>query len=111
MRRFVAVLLVLCAAAPLQAKDLRPLSLRELTYRAGAVVLADPVEPVSAGKFKVTYVLRGHVKPETTIALTDADRNLYSLATFTPVDPDNPRPAPVEALLFLAPADQGQPAQ
>ena len=111
MRRPVALLLVLCAAAPLQAKDLRPLSLRELTYRADAVVLAVPIEPASSGRFKVAHVLRGNLKVDATIALTEADRNLYSLSAFAAVDPDNPPPAPIEALLFLAPVEQGKPMQ
>jgi hypothetical protein len=104
MRRFVAVLLILCAAAPLQAKDLRPFSLRELTYRADVVVLAVPVDSASTGQFKVTHVFRGNVKENSTIVLPPEERKSYSLAAFAPIVPENPGdpPSPVEALLYLS---------
>ncbi len=112
MLRFVAVLLVLCAAVPAQAKTLRPLSLRELTYRADTVVLAIPIDGAASGHFKVTTVLRGGLKVDETIALAASDRNFYSLGAFVPPDPDDPPPLPTDVLLFLAaPVEQGKPVQ
>lgn len=116
MRCFAAVLLVLSAVVPTQAQEVRPLSLRELTYRADTVVLAVPLEPTAAGRFKVTQVLRGHgVKNGATIELTATDRQLYSLAKFIKSEEDtanehNAMPAVTDALLFLAaPTEQGKP--
>jgi hypothetical protein len=113
MRQFAAVLAVLSATVSARAETLPSFSMREATYHADTVVLAEPID-VAKGRFKVTQVLRGHgAKAGATIELSGDDCALYTLHVFAKSDGKftGEEPAPVaEAMLFLeAPAEGNKP--
>jgi hypothetical protein len=117
MRKFAAVLLVLCAAPLARAETLPTYSLREATYHADTVVLAAPVE-LATGRFKVTQVLRGGgVKAGTTVTVSPDECALYSLPELAKTDVrasgEEVPPVPVlEAMLFLAaPVEANKPVR
>jgi hypothetical protein len=118
MRKFAAVFLVLCAVPLARAETLPTYSLREATYHADTVVLAEPVE-LATGQFKVTQVLRGGggVKAGATVTVSPDECALYSLPELAKVavkaSGEEVPPVPVlEAMLFLAaPVEANKPVR
>jgi hypothetical protein len=103
MPRFALLVLALgLLPAPLRAQDLPQLSLRELTIRATAVVLAEPAEPTRLERFKVIRALRGGVKEGEVLA---PNLSRYFVRRFDDPVPPRRRPQPrrfARALFFLA---------
>lgn len=85
-----------------------PVPLRRLCLDTAAVVLAEPLDPVTPTRFRVLATLRGPLKADETVAPAGLDPEL--VRSFE--DPDlarkKPRPRRVtQALLFLEPDGKG----
>jgi hypothetical protein len=116
MRRIAAILALLSLLilpAPIEAKPLPTLSVRELVLHAETILLAEPVERLDVPtRFKVLEVLRSDgLKPGDTFTIDPGLHNLRDTGpTLLPLEKRKP-PTVEQALLFLGPnrGTRGQP--